>query len=337
MRMLRVQTLVFVLPLLALGCMASDVEDVANTDDMPSGDSVDVGAAGAIGVRVPASLNLDRRGKFYLTFDDGPSAVYTPQILATLRAHRAPATFFMTGTNLAGNEAIVRDLDLRGHLVASHQWSHVVATAAQFRAWVPRQADALDAIVGRRIPRLFRYPYGAGTAEKETILRANGYTHGGIGWDLDTLDWCFGGGNGRCDRAGAMYRNDFVGWVVSEARRLGGGVILFHDIQGITARNLDAILTRLEMAGYTFAALPTAAAPAPGPTPVPTQCTVTVSTANVRSAPDGMVLITLMRGATVAVRAVLGDWYSVRFTLGSREWGTDASPAYVHKTVVTCS
>lgn len=333
--MIRVRTIALA-SLLALGCAVEDPADFAHHDDDPMGDSVDVAAAGSVGVRVPASLNLDRRGKFYLTFDDGPSGVYTPQILATLRAHHATATFFMTGANLAGNEAVIRDLDMRGHLVASHQWSHVIATAAQFRTWVPRQADALDTIVGRRLPRIFRYPYGAGTSEKETVLRANGYSHGGIGWDLDTLDWCFGGGGGRCDRANAAYRSDYVGWVVSEARRLGGGVILFHDIQGITARNLDTILTRLEMAGYTFGQLPTTAAPAPAPTPAPTSCTVSSATANVRAAPDGTVVTTLSRGATVSVRAVVGDWFSVRFSAAGREWGTDAAPAYMHKTVVTC-
>lgn len=54
----------------------------------------------------------------------------------------------------------------------------------------------------------------------------------------------------------AAYRRDFVGWVVSEARRTGGGVVLFHDIQGVTATNLDAILTGIEGLGYRFGALP---------------------------------------------------------------------------------
>ncbi len=339
--MIRIRTIALAAALLGTACMTESPEDFAHRDDDPMGDSVGVEAAGSVGVRVPASLNLDRRGKFYLTFDDGPSGVYTPQILATLRAHRAPATFFMTGANIAGNEAIIRDLDTRGHLVASHQWSHVIATEAQFRAWVPREADLLDQVTGRRLPRLFRYPYGAGTSGKETILRANGYSHGGIGWDLDTLDWCFGGGGGRCDRAGAQYRSDYVGWVVSEARRLGGGVVLFHDIQGITARNLDAILTRMEAAGFTFAQLPTAAAPTPTPTPTPTPatmaCTVSSATANVRSAPDGAVVMTLARGAAVTVRATSGDWYSVRFVVGTTVHGTDAAPRWMHRTVLSCS
>lgn len=338
MRLSRVVTLFAAL--LSSGCMVESVEDFAQRDDDPSGDSVSVGEAGSIGVRVPTSLNLDRDRKFYLTFDDGPSAAYTPRILATLRAHNAPATFFVTGANVAGNEAILRDLDTRGHVVASHQWSHVVATAAQFRTWVPRQAALLDEVIGREIPRLFRYPYGAGTSDKETVLRANGYSHGGIGWDVDTLDWCFGGSGGRCDRASTAYRADFVGWVVSEAQRRGGGVILFHDIQGITARNLDAILTRLEGLGYTFAALPTTpAAPTPPvmtTTPTATDCTVSASTANVRSAPGGDVLATLTRGARVTARGESNGWYSVRYTVDGTEFGTDASPRWMHNSVLTC-
>lgn len=337
MRMHRVVSLA--VALLSAGCTVESVEDFAHRDDDPMGDSVSVGEAGSIGVRVPASLNLDRSRKFYLTFDDGPSAAYTPQILATLRAHNAPATFFVTGANIAGNESVLRDLDTRGHLLASHQWSHVVATIAQFRTWVPQQATRLDAVAGRALPRLFRYPYGAGTADKETILRANGYSHGGIGWDVDTLDWCFGGGNGRCDRASSAYRNDFVGWVVSEAARRGGGVILFHDIQGITARNLDTILTRLEGMGFTFAQLPTEPAPpvtTPTPAPTATACTVSSATANVRTSPGGVIATTLTRGATVTIRAASGDWYSVRYTLDGVEHGTDAAPRWMHNSVLSC-
>jgi len=334
------RTVALLLALTASGCVVESAEDFAHRDDDPMGDSVGVEESGAVGVRVPSSLNLDRRGRFYLTFDDGPSGVYTPQILATLRAHNAPATFFVTGANVAGNEAILRDLDTRGHLVASHQWSHVVATAEQFRQWVPRQATLLDEVTGRTLPRLFRYPYGAGTAAKETVLRANGYTHGGIGWDIDTLDWCYGGGGGRCDRATTAYRSDFVGWVVSECQRRGGGVVLFHDIQGITARNLDTILTRLEGLGYSFAQLPTEAAPPPAPVtppaPLPARCTVSADNANVRNAPSGTVVITLPRGTVVTPRSFSEDWYSVRFTVGSTEHGTDAAPRYMHRTVLSC-
>ncbi|MFO0645972.1 MAG: polysaccharide deacetylase family protein [Polyangiales bacterium] len=340
--MVRIRTIALVSTLALMGCMADpdSVDDIAHGDDQAAGDSVSVENAGAIGVRVPSSLGLDRRGKFYLTFDDGPSAQYTPRILATLRAHHASATFFITGANIAGNESVIRDLLAQGHNIANHQWSHVIATPAQLRTWAPREADLLDSITGRRLPRLFRYPYGSGTAEKETILRSFGYSDGGIGWDLDSLDWCFGT-TGRCDRASAAYRSNYVEWVVSEARRIGGGVVLMHDIQGVTARNLDTILTRMEGLGYTFGSLPTegrtpGATPTPTPTPLPTGCTVSTTTANVRSAPNGTVVTMIPQSTAVTVRSVDGDWYSVSFNYQGRDWGTTASPVYMHRTVLAC-
>jgi len=244
--------------LLSPACTVEDAADYVHAEDEENGDGmgVDEAAAGP-GVRVPTSLNLDRRGVFYLTFDDGPSPRYTRSILRTLAAHNAPATFFVTGANIANNQTILREVRAAGHVVASHQWSHVVATAAQFSQWVPRQRDALDTLFGERIPRLFRYPYGAGTNAKEAVLRANGYSDGGIGWDVDSLDWCYGP-DAYCDRAPMAYRRDMVGYVMAQAMARGGGVVLFHDIQGITATKLDEVLTRMERAGYRFAALPTA-------------------------------------------------------------------------------
>ena len=239
-----------------LGCTA-DPTDFAHQDDAEEGDS-QYGvseAAAAPGVRVPTSLGLTRNGTFYLTFDDGPSARYTRRIMEVLATHHAPATFFVTGASITGNEAILREENTAGHHVANHQWSHVIATSTQFTGFLTRERDALDRALGVPHPRLFRYPYGAGNTAKEAVVRANGYPDGGIGWDVDTLDWCFGP-DAYCDKVPTAYRRDYVGWVVSEARRTGGGVMLFHDIQGITASNLDTILTRLEGLGYHFGALP---------------------------------------------------------------------------------
>jgi peptidoglycan/xylan/chitin deacetylase (PgdA/CDA1 family) len=37
-----------------------------------------------------------------LTFDDGPDAIYTPQVLAILEHYKVPATFFLVGERAAG-------------------------------------------------------------------------------------------------------------------------------------------------------------------------------------------------------------------------------------------
>jgi peptidoglycan/xylan/chitin deacetylase (PgdA/CDA1 family) len=248
----------------AAACGGPDDDDAEPVGDDPEfGDSLPDGKAD--GYTVPSSLGLDKNHVVYLTFDDGPSPALTPKILDVLKRHGAKATFFVTGGNIAGNEAILRRARDEGHIIANHQWQHVVATSAQFRPWVQRERDLIRATVGE-MPLYFRYPYGAMTISKEMVLKSEGYVDGGIGWDIDTLDWDFGA-DGRASRpeVPAMYRSDFEGFVISRVEKKGGGVILFHDVQSITANRLDSILTRLEARGYRFGELPRVRGGAPPP------------------------------------------------------------------------
>jgi peptidoglycan/xylan/chitin deacetylase (PgdA/CDA1 family) len=251
----------WLIPLLFLTACGED--EVPNFDDSEFGDSLDHADEGkADGYGVPASLGLDKRKILYLTFDDGPSPVNTPKVLDVLKKHGIQATFFLTGTNIAGNEALLRRERDEGHIVANHQWKHVQATLAQFDPWVKQEKTTIANVVGA-MPLYFRYPFGAMTASKEVVLKANGYPHGGIGWDIDTLDWDFGpDATASRPEVPAAYKSDFAGWVVSQTEKRGGGVMLFHDIQSITATRLDGIITTLKARGFRFANLPRTATPA---------------------------------------------------------------------------
>jgi len=55
-----------------------------------------------------------------LTFDDGPHAQTTPQLLDVLARHRARATFFIIGERVTGNEPIVARIAAEGHELANH-------------------------------------------------------------------------------------------------------------------------------------------------------------------------------------------------------------------------
>ena len=64
-------------------------------------------------------------GRIGLTFDDGPHTTVTPQILATLRAHNAPATFFMLGVQIAdpANWSLVEEIrDDPLFTIGNHSW-----------------------------------------------------------------------------------------------------------------------------------------------------------------------------------------------------------------------
>ncbi|GAC1353291.1 MAG: hypothetical protein NVSMB1_25270 [Polyangiales bacterium] len=94
----------------------------------------------------PRSFNpavaLDRAGmlaegaidshEITLTFDDGPGAGTTPEVLRILAAHHVRATFFLTGQRLEGssvvaevNRGIARAIVLAGHIVGNHALDHI--------------------------------------------------------------------------------------------------------------------------------------------------------------------------------------------------------------------
>jgi peptidoglycan-N-acetylglucosamine deacetylase len=243
----------------------------ACSDDRSAPDTEVIGTTQqAVGLAVPPGIGLEP-DKLYLTFDDGPSATNTPKILDILRDHKdsrtgepkpIKATFFITGINIEGNEDLIKREIAEGHTIAQHQWEHVQASTAQLTEWVPKEQRLLDMIIAdsqiAAPPKYFRYPFGSGTLPKEGILKANGFKHGGIGWNMDSLDWCYGGKfnpqtapNGRCARPEAIDKVNFMNHVKKHVDGKGGkGVLLFHDIQRITAFHLEELLAHFESRGF---------------------------------------------------------------------------------------
>lgn len=62
--------------------------------------------------------------KIAITFDDGPDAEITPEILNLLDSFNAKATFFCIGENIEKNRGLLREIDLRGHAIGNHTYSH---------------------------------------------------------------------------------------------------------------------------------------------------------------------------------------------------------------------
>src|SRR3989338_6446220 len=70
---------------------------------------------------VPASKN-----KIALTFDDGPSPVWTPLILYELKTLGIKATFFLVGHHVKTYPEVARRIAREGHLIANHGYAHSV-------------------------------------------------------------------------------------------------------------------------------------------------------------------------------------------------------------------
>src|SRR4051812_13421355 len=66
-----------------------------------------------------------REKKLYLTFDDGPIAEATPQVLDELKRYNAKASFFCIGKNVAANPEIYHRIIAEGHTIGNHTYDHL--------------------------------------------------------------------------------------------------------------------------------------------------------------------------------------------------------------------
>jgi len=230
-----------------------------------------VGASGGPGVHVDPP-----EGPYtvYLTFDDGPSSTVTPAILDILKEYGVPATFFLHGHRIAGNEALVQRMFDEGHAIGNHLWEQdgltnaSGATPAELTESWQRTEDAILAALGparaarySALPvRLVRQPGGSArpfpVPEGVSALTYNWHVSSG-----DSAPWN-PGPDGPAQRPWTyVYANVVLSWF--EPRRYysvydygDGAVVLMHDVQPVLIDALPAIIEDLLENGATLAALP---------------------------------------------------------------------------------
>jgi peptidoglycan-N-acetylglucosamine deacetylase len=207
-------------------------------------------------LRVPTSFLVERRGnlgkQLVLTFDDGPSAKWTPAILDTLKALNVPAVFFVTGEGALNLPHIIEREAQEGHLVGNHTFSHPHMenlTVREAEIELNTTQRVIEGLTGSRTP-LFRAPFTANIDPKTLAfptLRAGleaGYLV--VGANIDSKDWTHPGEAAIADK------------VIEEVTKSLGQIILFHDGGGDRAQTVDAIrsiVPRLRAAGYEFVSL----------------------------------------------------------------------------------
>lgn len=174
-----------------------------------------------------------------LTYDDGPDARTTPQLLTILKDNNAQATFFMTGANAAAHPAAARQVADAGHAVGNHTYSHpylTKLTPAAVKSEMDRTDAALRTAIGSS-PPLMRPPYGAADA---MVQAAVGKPL--ILWAVDSLDW--------------QTRNLalFVPKVLKEITP--GAVVLMHDVDQTTIAGQRELITSLQKQGYQLVTVP---------------------------------------------------------------------------------
>jgi peptidoglycan/xylan/chitin deacetylase (PgdA/CDA1 family) len=167
-----------------------------------------------------------RKREVALTFDDGPGP-FTPQVVAVLRAHHTPATFFVVGQSLHDFGAYLR-LELRpGFVIGDHTENHrylSLLSRRDQRTQLMGQVTEL-ATRGAPYPHLFRPPYGAFNASTLALLHRYGMLM--VLWSVDTRD----------------YRQPGVAVIVQRALAGArpGAIILMHDAGGQRRQTVAAL------------------------------------------------------------------------------------------------
>lgn len=174
-----------------------------------------------------------------LTFDDGPSRVFTPQVLAVLAARGATATFFMVGRSAQADPNEVRAVVAAGNAVGGHTWDHTRLPSLSeqaFAAQVDRTDQLLVTLTGRPL-RCVRPPYGRYDRVVVERLATRGLAT--VLWDADPRDWSRPGVDAIVARVAAGLHP--------------GAIIELHDGGGDrsqTVAALPAILDLIAARGY---------------------------------------------------------------------------------------
>ncbi len=150
-----------------------------------------------------------------LTFDDGPSLKYTPQVLDILKEKGVRATFFLVGKHVEKYPEIAQRIVKEGHEIGNHTYSHRDLVPATRNVVLNEIRKAEQAIVRvcKTKPVFFRPPRGIYSNAVRKLLLDMGYTI--VLWSLSTLDWS-GASPAIILRRVKRYARE-------------GSIILFHD------------------------------------------------------------------------------------------------------------
>ncbi len=177
-----------------------------------------------------------------LTFDDGPHAVHTPQILEILRRNNAKATFFVVGTRAEAYPDIITKMSAAGHAVGNHTWSHkslAKSSAEEALGALKRTNELISGLTGKPC-LIVRPPFGHTSQRVRQLIHEQGWHE--IMWDSDSRDW----ENKNPERI--LYR---VMRTVAP-----GSIVLFHDIHPGAAEMLQTLISAFKANGYRFITIP---------------------------------------------------------------------------------
>ncbi|MFE2532904.1 bifunctional polysaccharide deacetylase/glycosyltransferase family 2 protein [Streptomyces sp. NPDC059371] len=183
-----------------------------------------------------------------LTFDDGPTPNWTPEVLKVLEKNDVDATFFVVGSMVSRYPDVVKKLVNQGNEVGIHTFTHVdlsYQSTARLQRELKQTQLALAGAAGVQTT-LFRAPYSSEISAVDNYSWPVYKELGGLGYtsvfvDTDSDDW---------KKPGV---SKIVRWATPKKNE--GAIVLMHDAGGDrsqTVQALDTYIKKMKAKGYTF-------------------------------------------------------------------------------------
>ena len=184
---------------------------------------------------VQSDVQVSEHPKVAITFDDGPSTVYTEILLDGLKERGVKATFFLTGREIQYSEDVVKRMSEEGHIVGNHTYSHVDLKRTNYntaKEEIEKTNDCIKKVTGKK-PKYIRPPYGDWD---ERLLEETDMSI--VLWSVDPEDWK--------DQNASIVANRVI------KNTNPGDVILLHDIFKTSVDAAFIIIDELKSRGYEF-------------------------------------------------------------------------------------
>jgi peptidoglycan/xylan/chitin deacetylase (PgdA/CDA1 family) len=179
-----------------------------------------------------------------LTFDDGPSPLTTPKVLAALANECVRATFFLIGEHSADHPDLVRRIAAGGNTVGHHTWNHPSLpkiSLNQAKDEIDRGISADEMALhgaANATPStpFFRFPNFESSPALLDLLQSRDIAV--FGADFWVSDWI------------RMTPDQELKLLIGRLRNARKGIILMHDTKAWTAAMLPAFLRYLRDNDY---------------------------------------------------------------------------------------
>lgn len=185
-----------------------------------------------------------------MTFDDGPHATRTPELLDHLLTRNIRATFYLLGSNAELHPQIIRRMINEGHELGNHTMTHPYLTTLTDPEVIDEVGGCHDAIMaaGNVPPATMRPSYGDVNQHlRDLFLSEWGYPT--VMWDIDPFDYDT---NLTEQEVIDAVIDGVATWFAADPSPTYGPIILMHDIHQRSVDIVPTVVDTLLGQGYSF-------------------------------------------------------------------------------------